>query len=86
MRALVPASERHLVTEDSAKKAIGNILCCLVGHLPGRSWANSSAMIKCHSACNIDPLMEWALRGGQDQASGLTVRRACCFSNCTGLI
>ncbi len=33
----------------------------------------------CHSACNIDPLMEWAPRGGQDQASGLTVRRACCF-------
>jgi len=60
MRALVPASERHLVTEDSAKKAIGNILCCLVGHLPGRSWANSSAMIK---DMKLEPFLEQNTRG-----------------------
>jgi hypothetical protein len=34
----------------------------------------------------IPRLMEWAPRGGRDQASGLTVCRVCCFSNCIGLI
>lgn len=55
MRALVPASEHHLVTEDSAKKAIGSILCCLVGHLPGKSWAKSQEMIK---EMKLEPFLE----------------------------
>lgn len=29
--------------------------------------------------------VEWAPDGGHDQAAVLTVCRACCFSNCTGL-
>ena len=29
--------------------------------------------------------LEWAPDGGHDQAAVLTVCRACCFSNCTGL-
>jgi predicted nucleotidyltransferase component of viral defense system len=46
MRPLVPVSQRHLVTEAAAKEAIGSVLCSLVGHLPGKSWAKSPEMIK----------------------------------------
>jgi hypothetical protein len=52
---------------------------------PATGW-RASQPPGCHSACNIDPLMEWAPRGGRDQATGLTVCRVCCFSNCIGLI
>src|SRR5712672_642387 len=34
----------------------------------------------------LDADMEWAPRGGRDQATGLTVCRVCCLSNCIGLI
>lgn len=40
---------------------------------------------ECVSACNFDPVMEWAPRGGRDQAAGLTVNRVCSSSNCAGL-
>ena len=30
--------------------------------------------------------LEWAPRGGQNQPTGLTTCRECCFSNWTGLI
>jgi hypothetical protein len=40
----------------------------------------------CQSAFKFDPGLEWAPRGGQDQATGLTICRVCCFSNWTGLI
>src|SRR5712672_640745 len=40
----------------------------------------------CQSAPKFDPSLEWAPRGGRDQATGLTVCRVCCFSNCIGLI
>jgi hypothetical protein len=71
MRALVPASQRHIVTEESAKKAIGSILCCLVGYLPGRSWANSSAMIK---EMKPEPFLGQNARGcPRDRGVGRTV-------------
>jgi putative SOS response-associated peptidase YedK len=40
----------------------------------------------CQSAFKFDPVLEWAPRGGRDQATGLTACRVCCFSNCIGLI
>jgi len=46
VRPLVPVSQRDLITEEAAKKSVGSILCCLVGHLPGKSWAKSPEMIK----------------------------------------
>lgn len=46
MRPLVPIAERHLITEDAARKSIAGVFCCLVGYLPGKSWAKSPEMIK----------------------------------------
>ena len=40
---------------------------------------------QCHAVLNIDLSLEWAPDGGHDQAAVLTVGRACCSSNCTGL-
>jgi hypothetical protein len=40
----------------------------------------------CQIASKCDPFLEWAPRGGRVQATGLTVCRVCCFSNCIGLI
>ena len=36
-----------------------------------------SKRLECEFACNTDPLMECAPEGGQDQATVLTVCRAC---------
>jgi predicted nucleotidyltransferase component of viral defense system len=46
MRALVPAAERHLVTDEAGKKAVCSVLNSLVPHLPGKSWVNSPETIK----------------------------------------
>ena len=60
MRSLVPVSQRHLVTEEKGKKAIGSIFSCLVGHLPGKSWAKSPEMIK---DLGLQPYLEQGSRG-----------------------
>jgi predicted nucleotidyltransferase component of viral defense system len=46
MRALVPASERHLITEDAGKAAVCSVLNSLVVHMPGNSWAKSPEKIE----------------------------------------
>lgn len=46
MRALVPASERHLITEDAGKAAVCSLLKSLVVHMPGSAWVKSPDKIK----------------------------------------
>jgi hypothetical protein len=41
--------------------------------------------IASRSSSKLQSRVEWAPEGGQDQAAVLTVCRACCSSNCTGL-
>jgi hypothetical protein len=38
---------------------------------------DSRAILACQSAFKFDPVLEWAPRGGRDQATGLTVCRVC---------
>ena len=63
----------------------------VVGSLYGwkrkpRIGQDSLRRFRCHSACNIDPLMEWAPGAGQVQTADLTMGRIYCSSNCAGLM
>ncbi|MGY2986290.1 putative nucleotidyltransferase component of viral defense system [Bradyrhizobium sp. USDA 4516] len=60
MRALVPASQRHLITEEAGKKAICSVLNALVPHLPGKSWVKSLEVIK---ELGLEPLLKQGSRG-----------------------
>lgn len=60
MRALVPASEKHLVTEESGKKAVCSVLNTIVPHLPGKSWAKAAETIK---DLGLEPLLQQDPRG-----------------------
>ena len=49
----------------------------LPASLPENARLRDFTLLECQSAFKFDPVLEWAPRGGRDQAVGLTVCRVC---------